>query len=372
MIQGWDSARKAAVLERMLLIRRFEECVVGLFLDHQFRAHYHLYIGQEATGVAVMEALSPSDRLATTHRNHGHTLARGSDPRAALAEILGRASGLNGGRGGTMHLCDAANGFIATSAIVGGCIGLATGAAFALKKTGGGAVAAPFAAFYGDGSLEQAVSFEAVAPKNPGGGAIAAAFFGDGSLEEGVSFESLNFAALWSLPVVFVCEDNSPGALGSAGGGFPTSVTAARALTAIPAAFGIAVETVDGRDVDLVYAAAARAVDRCRSGNGPAFLHVVTKRWAGTQPLWPALVTGETDVAMAWDESGMAGKHEDWYRNQDPVLRYARKLLAAGDVNRDALVAMDGRARARIAEAREAALQSPYPAPESALNGVFA
>jgi pyruvate dehydrogenase E1 component alpha subunit len=125
------------------------------------------------------------------------------------------------------------------------------------------------------------VSFESPNFSRP----IAAAFFGDGSLEVGVSFESLNFAALWSLPVVFICEDNSPGALGSAGGGFPTSVTAARELIAIPATFGIAVETVDGRDVDLVYAAAARAsIAAARQGAGfPTRCHRTPRH----PPLWP-------------------------------------------------------------------------------------
>ena len=258
----WDAARKRDALERMLTIRRFEETVVGLFEAHEFMTHFHLYIGQEATGVPLMQALGPDDKIATHHRNHGHILARGTDPKIALAEILGRENGMNRGAGGTMHLSDVDRGFLSTSAIVGGSISLAIGAGFALK--------------------------------NQGGDAVSVGLFGDGALEEGVSYESLNLAALWSLPVVFVCENNSEGALGSAGGGFPTSVSAVDDLTKIPETFGIPVETVDGRDVEGVYDVATRAVAHARARKGPYFVHVATARFAGTQPLWPNLPTGPT------------------------------------------------------------------------------
>src|SRR5689334_10949066 len=120
-------ADKRETLEAMMTIRRFEEAVVGLFEAHEFMTHFHLYIGQEATGVALMNALGPNDKIATHHRNHGHVLARGVDPKNALAEILGRTSGINGGAGGTMHMSEPDLGFISTSAIVGGSISLATG-----------------------------------------------------------------------------------------------------------------------------------------------------------------------------------------------------------------------------------------------------
>ena len=335
-----DSLDKLSSLETMLTIRRFEEAVVGLFGEHEFMTHFHLYIGQESTGVPLMAALGPDDRIATHHRNHGHVLARGADPKLALAEILGRTNGINHGAGGTMHMSDSDRGFISTSAIVGGSISLGTGAGFALKSRGGDAV--------------------------------AVALFGDGALEEGVSYESLNLGALYSLPVVYVCENNSEGALGSAGGGFPTSVSAVDDLTDIPKTFGIPVETVDGRDVDAVFHVATRAVAHCRARKGPFFIHAVTARFAGTQPLWPTLPTGETDISMAWDESGMSGEHEHWYREHDPVLAYARRLLAAGDMDEGGLAELDARARERIAEARQFALDSPRPTPESALDHVFA
>jgi TPP-dependent pyruvate/acetoin dehydrogenase alpha subunit len=341
MTESWDKERRGQALERMLTIRRFEETVNKLFHeDHAFMTHFHLYIGQESTGVGLMEALGDGDKLATHHRNHGHILARGSDPKRALAEILGRESGLNRGAGGTLHMSDPDLGFISTSSIVGGSISLANGAAFALKQEGGEA--------------------------------IAVGLFGDGALEEGIAYESLNLAALYELPVLFVCENNSEGALGSAGGGFPTSVSAVKDLTTIPKTFGIPVETVDGRDLEAVNKLAAKAIKHCRARKGPFFIHAVTERWAGSQPLWPELTTGELDISMAWDESGISGEHADWYSDHDPVLIYARKLLGSDDITQEELTAMDEQQTARIAEAREFAMDSPRPTPESALEHVFA
>ncbi len=334
-----DSQHKIDVLERMLLIRRFEESLVHLFEQQAFMAHFHLYIGQEATGVAVMDTLKPGDRLATTHRNHGHVLARGADPGRAMAEILCRTTGLCHGYGGTLHLTDPDIGFIHTSSIVGGCISLATGAAFALK--------------------------------NEGGDAVAVSFFGDGSLEEGISFESMNFAALWSLPIVYVCENNSKGALGSVKGGFPTMVSAVKDITSIPKCFGMPVETVDGRNVDDVFAAMSRLVSHARARKGPAFLHAVTERWAGSKPLWPELPTGITDLSMAWDESGIEGEHADWYRDHDPVLNYARDMLRDG-VTREEIIALDRAVNARMKQACKFALESPMPPAETALDHVLA
>jgi TPP-dependent pyruvate/acetoin dehydrogenase alpha subunit len=335
-----DTLDQVETLERMLTIRRFEETVVGLFAEHEFMTHFHLYIGQEGTGVPLMAALGADDKLATHHRNHGHVLARGSDPKLALAEILGRENGINRGASGTMHMSDTDRGFVSTSAIVGGSISLGTGAGFALK--------------------------------NLGGDAVAVALFGDGALEEGVSYESLNLGALYSLPVVYVCENNSEGALGSAGGGFPTSVSAVDDLTDIPKTFGIPVETVDGRDVDAVFDVVTRAVAHTRARKGPFFIHAVTARFAGTQPLWPTLPTGPTDISMAWDDSGISGEHEQWYREHDPVLRYARQLLAAGAIDQDGLTELDARVSGQMGEARQFALDSPRPTPESALDHVFA
>ena len=197
-----DNALAWPFLEKMLLVRRFEEAVVPLSTEGHFVGHYHLYIGQEGTGVRRWRCSRPRDYIATTHRNHGHVIARGADPGAALAEILGRAPGSNGGRGGTIHLCDPSLGFLSTSGVVGGCISLAVGGGYACRQKG-------------DGSITMAL-------------------FGDGALEEGVSFEALNIASLWRLPVVFLCENNSAGAMGIAKGGYPTLVHASTDLRLIP------------------------------------------------------------------------------------------------------------------------------------------
>lgn len=328
------------MLETMLTVRRFEETVLRLASEKHFAGHFHLYIGQEATAAVAMTLLRDGDHLATTHRNHGHVIARGADPGFALAEILGRSTGLNGGMGGTLHLCDPDLGFISTSAIVGGCIGLAVGAAYACKQRR-------------DGSLTMA-------------------FFGDGALEEGVSFEALNIAALWKLPIVFMCENNSGNAWGPAKGGYPTLIHASQDLCSIPRAVGIEAIKVDGGDTAELHAALDHATAHCRAGSGPVFVEAITNRWDGSNPLWPELVTGVTDIRMATGDAPTGGPHQEWYEQRDPVLRLARSLAASGEGAIERLRSLDRETTSRIDVAAEFALNSPIPAPERALEGVFA
>lgn len=334
-----DRRTSLSIFGRMLLIRHFEEAVIRLHGEGKFVSHYHVYIGQEATGAAVLEALGADDLICTTHRNHGHIVGRGSDPGRAAAEILGRVTGFNGGRGGTLHICDRSQGFLSTSAVVGGCAALAMGAAYGIKIN-----------------------------REP---RVAVAFFGDGALEEGLVIESFNIAALWKLPVVFVCENNSSGALGRDQGGYPTAITATDSFTRLPAAYGISTVTVDGADAGAVHAAAMEAVRRCRAGEGPAFIEAFTERWPGSSPLWPKLAT-VTDLSQAWDPGRIGGPHADWLRLHDPLLRAARDLVAQGHATRDDVMARDLAARGRIAEAVTFAVNSPMPLPETALDGVFA
>lgn len=325
------------LLETMLAIRRFEEAVLRLSHDGKFRGHYHLYIGQEATGAAIMSVLQPGDVLTTTHRNHGHVLARGADPGKAMAEILGRATGLNRGRGGTIHLSEPDLGFLSTSGIVGGCIGLGVGGGYAARQKK-------------DGS-------------------ISATFFGDGALEEGVSFEALNIASLWRLPVLFVCENNSMGSW-APGEGYPTLVHASSDLCSIPHSLGIKTVRVDGADAAAVREAAAGAAAQCRAGHGPVFIEAVTKRWPGSNPLWPEPATGTTDVRVATGEAKANGEHADWIEQHDPVLRLARSL-AEGDGKRR-LYDLDRAVRARIDAAVKFALESPLPGADTAFDHVYA
>jgi pyruvate dehydrogenase E1 component alpha subunit len=340
MAQGLDGAARLEVFRTMLLMRRFEEAVIRLAGEGSVPGHYHVYIGQEATGAPAIATLGAQDLILTTHRNHGHVIARGADPAAALGEIMGRAGGLNGGRGGTIHLSDRRLGILSTSGVVGGCLSLAPGAAYAQKqrKTGG----------------------------------IAVAFFGDGALEEGVAHEAMNLAALWSLPLVFVCENNTAGALTPKEGGYPGAVNAAKSYAALPAAYGIKTWRVDGTDIGAVHAAMSEAGALCRSGGGPAFVETVTERWAGSKPLWPAPATGRTDLGMALGTVAMAGEHHAWYARFDPVLRVARELLAEGTLTPEAVGAFDAATDKLIDEASRRALAMTFPEPASALDRVFA
>lgn len=327
-----------AMLDKMLLIRRFEEAVLKLSYDKQFVGHYHLYTGQEATGAAAMAVLDKRDYLATTHRNHGHVIARGADPGKAMAEILGRATGLNGGRGGTIHLGDPDLGFISTSGIVGGCISIGTGAGYACKRR-----------------------------KN---GAVAAVFFGDGALEEGVSFEALNIASLWKLPVVFLCENNSTGSW-APGEGYPTLVHASSDLCSIARSVNIPTVRIDGADAAAAYATIGDAVAHCRAGKGPYFVEAMTRRWPGNNPLWPEPVTGETDIAMATGETKASGEHADWLDHHDPVLRLGR-TLAKDAAAKARIRSLDEGARRQIEAAVEFAIGSPMPDARTAYDHVFA
>jgi TPP-dependent pyruvate/acetoin dehydrogenase alpha subunit len=333
-----DRKTNLSIFGRMLMIRHFEESVIELYRQKKFFSHYHLYIGQEATGAAVLEALDETDLVCSTHRNHGHIIGRGCSPTRALAEILGRADGFNGGRSGTLHISDRSKGFLSTSAIVGGCAGLATGAAFGIKT-----------------KRESRV---------------AVAFFGEGALEEGLVIESFNIAALWKLPVLYVCEDNSAGAIGPQQGGYPSAISAAHGFTQLPAAYGIHTVKVDGTDMQAIHATAKAAIDRCRRGNGPVFIEAVTVRWPGSSPLWPEAAT-TTDLRAAWEPSRIGGPHADWLRNHDPLLRAARELIAAGQASQQEILAQDQEARARIAAAATAAMESPLPSPGTVSEHVF-
>ncbi|MEE8434358.1 MAG: thiamine pyrophosphate-dependent dehydrogenase E1 component subunit alpha [bacterium] len=333
------SDQKPIVFERMLRMRRFEETVVRMSKEGHPFGHFHLYIGQEATGAAAMEALAEGDTIFSTHRNHGHLIARGADPGRCLAEILGRATGLNGGRGGTLHLCDSTLGFLTTSAVVGGSLPMAAGTALTAKMRDNGLV--------------------------------TAAFFGDGALEEGVAFEAFNMAALWNLPVVYICENNSPGALGQAAGEYSTSMMATTKLARIPESVGIPTRVVDGNDPDAVFEAVSEAVNRCRQGKGPGFIEAITPRWAGSRPLWPELTTGVTELAMVWDETRISGEHAEWYRTNDPVLRAARELLK-GETAPGELEALDEQVRRQMDAAARFAAESPAPRPETFADHIFA
>lgn len=323
----------------MLRIRRFEEALIELAETHDV-GHFHVYIGQEVTGVVALDLLEDGDVGYTTHRNHGHLIARGVDPAAMLAEILGKATGTNRGKGGTLHLASAAHGFPTTSSSVGGPIPIAVGSAFAFRALGNRR--------------------------------LSVALFGDGALEEGAWHESVNIAALRALPVVFLVENNSLEALGQKANEYPSSTLAAKRLTDLARPFGVPATVVDGTDARAVHRAMRRAIARARALAGPSFIEAQTVRWPGSRPLWPRLVTGPTDLAMAWEPARIGDEHRPWHEHQDGLLRYVRELLAAGLATPGEVLAIDEAARDEMARAVRFALESPYPAPEEALDDVFA
>jgi TPP-dependent pyruvate/acetoin dehydrogenase alpha subunit len=200
---------------------------------------------------------------------------------------------------------------------------------------------------------------------------IAVGFFGDGSLEEGLVIESFNIAALWKLPVIYVCENNSAGAMGPQQGGYPTAITATDSFTRLPAAYGIHCVKVDGTDIAAVYAAATEATQRCRAGQGPAFIEAFTVRWPGSSPLWPEPAT-VTDLNEAWDPARIKGPHAAWLRDHDPLLRTARDIVAHGYASQDEVMARDKDARARVEAGAAFAVESPMPLSETAHEHVFA
>jgi TPP-dependent pyruvate/acetoin dehydrogenase alpha subunit len=312
----------------MLTIRRFEEALMGLHREGAFRGHYHVAIGQESSAVAVCEALRPDDVIFTTHRNHAHLVARGADPTRVLAEILGRSGGFNGGRGGTLHVAAPDLNVPVTSALVGGNLPIATGAALALGR------------------------------RYPG--RVVAAFFGDGALEEGAFAEAMNLAALWRVPALYVCENNSLSHEKRRPGQYPSSRLSTEDLAALPSALGVPSISVAGSDLDPLVVLFDRLVVDIRNGSGPRFVEVRFERWPGNYDLWPSPVGAGTDLAQPADDA--------WSRDADPLLRAVR----AHPPSPERLAEIQLRVRTRIDDAVKSALKSPLPHPGTVAEHVTA
>jgi pyruvate dehydrogenase E1 component alpha subunit len=324
---------------RMFVIRHFEESLVPLHDKGVFGGHYHLYIGQEATGVPALSCLRADDYLFSTHRNHGHLLARGAEPKRLLAEILGRRDGYNKGKGGSFHTVVPSLGFLHTSAVVAGIIPLSTGTAYASK-----------------------------ALKN---GRVTVCLFGDGALEEGAAPESLNLASLGKLPVLFLCENNGKYGAGRATSAAQSSTMAAYPLTDLPKAYKIPAQQIDGLDSGLVHATVSEAVEKVRRGDGPQFIEAQTVRWPGSETNWPS-VAQPTDSSLAWDVGQVSEKVREWYRTCDPLLIYIRELVEAKQATRDEIAQIDKSVKAEIDEAIKFAVASPYPELAEAARDYFA
>lgn len=338
MVPDLPRDRIRELYRKILIIRRFEERLIGL-KEYVF-GNYVVYINQETTAVPAVAELGRDDLIFSNHRNHGHVLARGADPGMVYAEIFGRATGYNRGKGGSHHVAPTELGFPMTSAIVGGGIGLATGAGLTAKS------------------------------QNKHG--VCLCFFGDGALEEGAFYECMNLAALWCLPVVYLCENNSAGALKKAAGVSPSSTNASANLVDLVRPFGIHSEQVDGNDVAAVYEATREAVRRARDDSGPSFIETRTQRWPGNLHHYPELVTGETDLQMGWEKSRIPEEHREWFEKDDGVLRFTRELLESGYLTKGDVLALDSEVKNEIRNAVDFALNSTWPEPEEALRGVFA
>jgi TPP-dependent pyruvate/acetoin dehydrogenase alpha subunit len=310
------------MLEQMLKIRVFEEHVNDLYRAAKMPGLAHLYLGEEAVAVGVCEALRQDDYITSTHRGHGHCLAKGASVDRMFAELLGKEAGYCRGKGGSMHIADHENGNLGANAIVGGSTGIATGAAFSAKSRG----------------TDQ----------------VAVCFFGEGALGQGLLYEVLNLASLMALPVIYACENNLYNEYTH------YSETTAGSITARAAAFGVATEEVDGQDVRAVHAAAMRAVGRGRGGGGPTFLLLNTYRYHGHH-------VGDVDRAYYRSKD----EEQEWQTERDPIAILSAWLRGSG-VDDEALERVERELRETIAAAVEFALAAPFPDPSEVSEHVYA
>jgi acetoin:2,6-dichlorophenolindophenol oxidoreductase subunit alpha len=292
---------------RMLVIRGVEDRVQSLFLRGEVHGTTHLYSGQEAVAVGFASVLETGDRIACTYRGHGHLLAMGTDPYALLAELLGRETGVNGGRSGSMNMVDPDHGVLGCYGIVGGSIAAATGAALTLR----------------------------------GSGSIAVAYFGDGATNQAYFFESLNFAKVLGLPVVFVCENNGYGEY------TPFEVVTAGGIVPRAAAMDLPVTQIDGMDVSAVREAAAEIVSRVRSGTGPEFVEARTYRFVGHSRSDPGKYRPDGEL--------------DRWRERDPLTVASQLLRERLGVPSERVAEVEADVEMELNRIQDEALAAPFP-----------
>jgi pyruvate dehydrogenase E1 component alpha subunit len=311
------------MLRKMILIREFDELAIRLRTDGRIYGTVHPYVGQEAMAVGVCANLTNADRVTSTHRGHGHCIAKGADIRRMMAELFGRVDGYCKGKGGSMHIADFAVGMLGANGIVGGGLPLATGAALAAQ-------------------LE-------------GKGNVAVCFFGDGAVAEGEFHEALNISAVWKLPVVFVCENNQYAANNAIAVQHPTTDVAVRAR-----AYEMPGVTVDGNDVFAVCEATRVAVERARRGEGPSLIEGKTYRWHfHAMRAAPPPETRPAAEIAAWKE-------------RDPIARLATDLIARRLLTESDLGGMQRQVQTDLQEAVAFAEASPFPDPRDVLVDMFA
>ena len=308
---------------QMIAIRLFEEQVNELYLRALMPGLAHLYVGEEAVAVGVCEALQPTDYITSTHRGHGHCLAKGAAPDRMFAELLGKEAGYCRGKGGSMHIADPATGNLGANAIVCGSAGIATGAAFASQRLGNQRV--------------------------------AVCFFGEGALGQGVLYEVMNLAMLYKLPVVYVCENNLYTEYTHY-----TETTAGDILQRATA-FGVKAESVDGQDVRAVHAIAKNLIDRARRGEGPAFLLCNTYRYTGHHV---------GDINREYYRTKQ--EEQTWKNERDPIKNLAAWLIEQRLTDAATLERMQAEVKSEMQKAVEFALASPYPGADEVGEDVYA
>lgn len=315
---------KEAVIDiyrKMLTIRRFEEAIFDLYRGGKMPGLAHLYSGEEAVAVGACAALNEDDYITSTHRGHGHILAKGGEPRRMMAEVTGRVDGYCRGKGGEMHIADFSLGILGANGIVGGGLGIATGAAFSAKKRGSGQV--------------------------------SVAFFGEGAINQGIFYETLNMASLWKLPLINVCENNQYGEYTPW-----QNVTAGKRLIDRALAMGAAGVEVDGNDPLEVYEATREAAERARKGEGPTLIVCLTFRYTGHH-------VGEPGKGYRTEED-----IEEWHR-RDPIPRFEKYMLESGLTSGSAIEEIQEEVAETIREAVEFALSAPYPDVSELTQHVF-
>lgn len=315
-----NSAKLLDMYHKMLLIRYFETEVMQLFYEGHIRGSTHVYLGQEAIAVGACAALEEKDLITSTHRGHGHCIAKGGDPKKMMAEVLGRVTGYCKGKGGSMHIADFSKGILGANGVVGGGIPIAVGAALASQYLNTGQ--------------------------------IVLCFFGDGALNQGSFHEAANLAAIWKLPIVFLCENNLYALSTRVDYAFAISDLSQRAL-----AYGFPGISVDGNDVLAVYEVVSQAAQRARKGEGPTLVVANSYRWEGH-------MVGDPMVYRTKEET------EQW-KKKDPVKSFEKYLLDKGLLDEKERERMHEETKKIIQEARDFALQSPEPPLEALHEALY-
>jgi pyruvate dehydrogenase E1 component alpha subunit len=319
-VKELDQGQLIDLLRQMMLIRRFEEKAAEMYARGRIAGFLHLYSGQEAVAVGSIAAINDDDHIVTHYRDHGHAIARGLDPGRVMAELFGKDTGVSRGKGGSMHLFDVERFFMGGYAIVAGHLPLACGLALANQRLGNGR--------------------------------IVLCIFGDGAVNEGEFHEALNLAAVWKLPVLFLCENNFYG--------MGTDIRRVSAVTGVyerAQAYAIPSEQVDGMNVLETYEATQRAARRVRSGEGPAFLEAITYRFRGHSMADPEFYRGKEEM-------------ERW-RARDPIITYQRTLEKEGVIDDATFQALQAEVEDAVNEATRFAEESPKPPPEALYEHLY-